>query len=500
MNSNWFDFPDWQAPATDSSILIWPPPAALLAQTRDNARALAAAAMPIAGIPLNQLRQEQRRWLDIDPQAVVVATGHQTELFHAGVWAKLALIHAAVERLDGVGFHFAVDSDEPKHLTVRWPGGSLPITDDARLSSARWCGLLDAPTPGYLQKIEAEVAAASAGWPFKPMIGEFFAAVGNQPSAMLSSAINTAMHDLDHSLGLRHRAIVTSPLWTATPYLAFVYNILSRAAEFAAVYNRGLDGYRQAHHVHTAARPMPNLLVDADRCEVPFWLDDLPAGQRWRAQALADGPSRWKLKIADDELSLDPQLDGYAAAARLADFLRAHHARLSPRALTLTTFLRLLVVDQFVHGIGGGRYDQVSDFVMANFFQVPPPKFSVTTSTLYFPTALGRTRPCLPCLEHQGHQIRHRLLDQRKMQLVEEIESLPRKSPARRRVFMQIHRDLTAAAAGHPRLLDWQRRVEEANNEMAEVNPLFDREYFYAIQPRTRLEAIIAKYQDAMKE
>ena len=62
----------------------------------------------------------------------------------------------------------------------------------------------------------------------------------------------------------------------------------------------------------------------------------------------------WVLHAGGDRFAFDPAADGWDAADRLAAFLRRHDLRLAPRALTLTLFFRLLLVDQFVHGIGGG--------------------------------------------------------------------------------------------------------------------------------------------------
>ena len=64
------------------------------------------------------------------------------------------------------------------------------------------------------------------------------------------------------------------------PYLAFAHHILARAGQFARQYNAALAEYRLRHRLRTAARPMPDLAVGPDRCETPFWLDDLVAGQR----------------------------------------------------------------------------------------------------------------------------------------------------------------------------------------------------------------------------
>src|SRR5207245_1778024 len=160
--------------------------------------------------------------------------------------------------------------------------------------------------------------------------------------------------------------------------------------------------------------------------------------------------------------------------------------RLSPRALTLTAVLRLLVADQFVHGIGGGQYDQVLDKLIARHFRLEPPRFSVTTATLYFPEAVGQPRVCLPCVVPEGHRLKHGILGAEKMRMVEQIERLPRKSIERMALFAQVH-DKLAAALGDPAVRAWEVRYEQALRRSIEERVLFDRELFYAIQPEHRL-------------
>ena len=191
------------------------------------------------------------------------------------------------------------------------------------------------------------------------------------------------------------------------PYLALTHHLLSRADEFAAIYNKALADYRIKHRLRTAAKPMPDLRVSPDGIEAAFWLDDLKTGVRSRAvvERVAEG---WSLNINGQRFVLRMDIDGWKAARELKKFLDERRVRLSP--LTLTLFTRLLVMDQFVHGIGGGRYDQVTDQVIEKFIGVPAPAFAVTTATLLFPTAVGRMRPCLPCLAHEGHRLRHALL------------------------------------------------------------------------------------------
>jgi hypothetical protein len=492
-------YPDWKAPAEDGEALIWPEPKTLLQQTLDNHHRLKQASdAKIQGIAFTELRETQRQWLNIAPDRRIIATGHQTELIHPGVWAKNALMHAAAAKIDAENFHFSVDTDAPKHLNLRWPGGSEPITDDPRAVSASWSGLLDGPTPAHLRDITEKFSKAAGEWSFEPMAGQFLDELrrASLEPGKLAPMIVGAMHQIDWSLGLRHHALVVSPIWMSQPYLVFVHHVLARADAFANIYNAALHEYRIAHRLRTTARPMPDLAMQPDQCEVAFWLDDLTTETRSRPSVIKHNDG-WKLTLAGEEFLLDPNADGWQAATSLQLFLRRHNVRLSPRALTLTGFIRLFIADQFVHGIGGGRYDQVTDLVTQRFFNIEPPRFSVTTATLFFPAAAGRPRACLPCIAQEGHRLKHRVLGSQKMELVKAIEGLPRKSYDRQRIFSQMHSELAQAMPGHPTLERWQQRLQEATQLSTEEQPLFDRELFYAIQPRGRLMSVIEKYAAA---
>ena len=92
----------WKAPAEDGGIILWPQADALLAQTRENHERLSAAdGVLIQNLPLSELRRRQRQWMGHDDHRPLIATGHQIELLHPGVWAKDVLIDALARRLEG---------------------------------------------------------------------------------------------------------------------------------------------------------------------------------------------------------------------------------------------------------------------------------------------------------------------------------------------------------------------------------------------------------------
>ncbi|HZZ43052.1 MAG TPA: hypothetical protein VFE58_08945 [Tepidisphaeraceae bacterium] len=492
-------YADWKAPRADGEVLIWPSGDELIRQTRDNTRRLSSEDKSrVQGVALGELRGQMRRFIGHDDSSPLVGTGHQTELAHPGVWVKNVLINRIAEAAGGQSYLFAVDTDEPKHLNLRWPGMSLPITDDPRMTSASWSGQLAPPTPEHLSTIESTLDAAQQGWNFRLAAGGFIHSMRrlSLEAETLAPTLVNALHELDWSLGLRHHALVVSPMFQAEPYLLFVHHLMARADEVATNYNQVLAEYRREQGIRTPGRPMPDLRVMGERIESPFWVDDLSAGDRVRA-SLKKTAGGWSLtSISGDEFVFAINTPPEEAASRLLTWLRRNNLRISTRALTLTTFLRLFLADQFVHGIGGGRYDQVADRFIQKQFGIQPPYFSVTTGTLFFPTAIGHQRVCIPCLLQEGHRAHHAAMGKEKQGFIERIGALPRRSLDRRMAFGEMHRRLKDAA--EPTLARWDVRMREARQRAAEEEILFDRELFYAIQPRDRLEMLLSRYADAL--
>ena len=491
-------YPKLKAPQTDGQTLLWPDGATLLAATRENHRRLPEhEAVRLCGVPLPRVRTWQRRWLG-HPAAdqPLVGTGHQSELYHPGVWVKNIAIDIAARKLGGMAMHFSVDTDSPKHLELRWPGGGAIITDDPLRSEAKWTGRLRCPTAAYVQEMSKRLADAAAGWQHQPVARDFLACLGHLAGqdADLPTALAHAHQRVDRGLGLQHQSVVCSPMWRSTGYLLFAYDLLRRAGDFAAAYNRALAVFRKEHAIHSPGRPMPDLSIDGEFCEAPFWVDSLSDGFRKRATVVRHG-DLWTLRHGDDVFEFAAPTDGWVAAESLQTWLSRHKLRLSPRALTLTTFLRLCVVDQFVHGIGGALYDQVTDGIIRDWFGMEPPAFSVATATMLFPAAVGRQPVCLHCLRQEGRRIGQDVLGGQKQEFLAKIAALPRRIAQRTQVFFEMHRELARASQTSPQLTAWHDRYRQAYSLHEVEQAIFDRELPYTIQPQDRLQAMNYRFE-----
>jgi hypothetical protein len=83
-------------------------------------------------------------------------------------------------------------------------------------------------------------------------------------------------------------------------------------------------------------------------------------------------------------LSLSPECDLDRAAEQLAD-AAACGIKIRTRALATTLFARLMLGDVFLHGIGGAKYDQVTDDIAYRFFGFSLPEYATVSATLRLP-------------------------------------------------------------------------------------------------------------------
>ena len=59
--------------------------------------------------------------------------------------------------------------------------------------------------------------------------------------------------------------------------------------------------------------------------------------------------------------------------------------KIRPRAITTTMFSRLFFSDVFIHGIGGAKYDTITDEIIKEFFGINTPGFITISATLFLP-------------------------------------------------------------------------------------------------------------------
>ncbi len=319
-----------------------------------------------------------RRWGDPVPEAsgpLWVATGHQPTLFHPGIWIKTWAMNACAAQ-GTVGLNLVVDSDEcgrwgarvPRRngrlqvaeRTLVWCGREVPFEAAPPPHPARWqafCAELRADLatldrPAVVQRLHAAEEAGLRSLEVARNLGEFGAGLRRRLEA--------------RSGPVRYLELSVSELSRTRAFRLFAAWVAQDAERFWACYNEALDRHRREAGVRSASQPFPDLRRDGEQVELPFWV--LQDGVR---HPVFVRPGHRPLLVC-----------GGRPVGELPDRVPEG---LRPRALALTLFVRLLVCDLFVHGLGGARYDRVTDRVLQEFFGFSPPPFAVLTATFHLP-------------------------------------------------------------------------------------------------------------------
>ncbi|MCA9131534.1 MAG: hypothetical protein KDA45_00195 [Planctomycetales bacterium] len=437
----------------------------------------------------------------------LLLSGHQPELFHAGVWFKNFLLAGLAAQSGGVGINFLVDNDLCRMSSIRVPaqeagGGyvakSVPFDTprDAipwelrRLGSAECWQQFPASVKRVLLP-EAEEPLLSELW------GEAVSAV--RSSDRLGLALAQARHKLEEKIGLQTLEVPLSHLVSTRGFARFSIQLLSELPRFQEIYNSQLEHYRLAHRIRSHAHPVPALEQEHGWLEAPLWIYRSAAPKRQRLwvrvldnQLILSDRAGWQAVI-------EGRLDCDNAASQWLDLL-ADGVCLRPRALLTTMYLRIMVSDLFIHGIGGGKYDQLTDAIVRKFFAIDPPPMAVATATLQLPLGehadihhLGETdeqrkaqRDRLWKLKYHAEQVDGQLNDEARL-LAAKKQSLLEHIPPRGEKW-EWHRQITAVNRRLSELTAEQQQqaktqLEQLATQERYARVLFSREYSFCLYP-----------------
>lgn len=394
-------FRRYRAPADDGAALIDPPWERQFAQL---AKGRPLPAISLGGRPLEAVAAQARvqlvaaaggrtsEYADVAPSASpgpLVVSGHQPELFHPGVWVKNFALDALAKGCGGVGVHLIVDSDLCRTPSIRVPTGSAVAP---RLEAIPF----DAPSPSMpfeeRRVVDPDLFAsfarrvADAVNPFvaAPLAAEIWedAVAAARRSGLLRDALSWPRHALERRGGSATLELPLSEVLDGEAFRRLAAELLLRTDDTRRAYNAALAEYRVAHRLRSPAQPLPDLAREGEWTESPLWVwsssdpTRRPLFVRHAAgQTELTDRARWR--------SAGPaEADGLVAW--LAE-LRQRGVKLRSRALVTTLYCRLVLADLFLHGIGGAKYDQVTDRFAERLLGVALPPHATLSATLRLP-------------------------------------------------------------------------------------------------------------------
>lgn len=230
---------------------------------------------------------------------------------------------------------------------------------------------------------------------------------------------------MEQAIGAHLHDLSTASLSATRCFGRWILQWLQRPHALIQRYNRALAQYRTQHGFKGNARPVPDLAYTPPRLELPFWVyaPGQPRMRLWMAcqtpPNTLENPPDANIQLFADQLPL--------GSIRLDQFQHALHSlppgadwrqllppwpesgqppAVRPRALTLTWFTRLYLADLFIHGIGGGKYDEMTDRMILDDAPLPAlPPMAVVSATLRLadvdPLAIaGQARQARQTLRH----------------------------------------------------------------------------------------------------
>ena len=445
--------PNWErrrlrAPREDGAVLAIPPLSEMPAVVARNRELIAAWDAQVLGKPLAELRclaredvlaaaerfthPTQSRTSDRDDdstalpstrKAPLIVGGHQPELFHPGVWAKNFALDRLAKATGGIGLHLIIDNDAVSSTRIAVPVGSREapqiewLSFDADAGSTPWEeALLRDET--LFRTFADRVSTALACWPLNPMLPQIWSAATEQINREMKSAsatprrlsdlLTAVRHEAERRSGLDNLELPISQLCETESFAWFVCALLSDPQRTHAIYNEVVAEYRLVYRVHNRQHPVPDLGIrvgdsNGDWVESPFWIWRAGDSRRGRLFVRATAT---ELQIANGETVIEtlprPLVGTVESTITRLRHLSAAGWKLRPRVLTNTLFARVFFADAFLHGIGGAKYDEMTDRLIERLFGVAPPSYLTVTATHRLPLGGWKVTPSdVAALKHR---------------------------------------------------------------------------------------------------
>ncbi|HVW02655.1 MAG TPA: hypothetical protein VHB77_20025 [Planctomycetaceae bacterium] len=533
-----------RVPRIDEALYAVPSLDAGLALADEN-RARLAIDLNLQGRPLSRLQAWSRQsvvqaaseytagWRDVGPLPAadrVFVSGHQPSLFHPGAWVKNFALFALARAAGAVSVNLVVDNDLLGAAAIRVPAGDAdhPVVERIEFDDPRPIQPWEDAKLQNAARFDAfpnEVARAMAPWGFEPLLGGMWqvAVEQRQRSDRLVDCLTAARNSLEVAWGAGNLELPISRLSTLDPFLWFASHLLAHLPRFREIHNQVLHEYREINRIRSRTHPVADLNERAGWHEAPFWI--WKAGDLQRSRLFAQQSGN-EVLLSDGKgdvlarLPLGPEKEACCAVEVLRD-MQQRGIHLRPRALTTTLFSRLYLAELFLHGIGGAKYDEMTDRLFARFYGITPPAFLTISATLQLPL------PVHPVDANDLHRVERELrtlelnpattlaqrndpeiakLIARESELLQDLDAAARGKTrsARRKLRSQrdsLHRELkdvrASLAAFTPADREQLLATRDRLQQQVQANAVLkDREYSVALFPESKIRGFMQRVME----
>lgn len=444
----------------------------------------------------------------------LIVTGHQPQLFHPGVWVKNFAAAGVARRVQGTAVNLIVDNDFCDSASVLVPTQSdrgirfTRVELEARRVGQPWeeRRISDSESlRSFPKRIREKLAKWNVG---QSLVDELdFGSATN--GARLADMMTAIRSRAEASRGVTNLELPISLMCQTESFSRFLCHLLVNIRQFHNIHNSAIIDYRRRNNLRSKTHPVPELESREGWWEAPFW--SWREGESVRRRLFARQLDPDTLAISDGqrtiaELPVGPGKDACCAAEVLMQLASAGE-RVRTRALTTTIFVRLMFADLFIHGIGGAKYDEMTDVILSQFYRVQPPGFMTVSATLRL---LGdRASSVTPAeLEERQRQLRrlrfdaqnivseedpeagHLVVEKRRLIAEQAGDNEPgQRSQERYRRFRRINRELSRHTLSEQRQIE--EEIEDLRFQLTQDQMLRSRDLSMCLYPADRLWALL---------
>lgn len=355
---------------------------------------------------LDEDAMEVRRELGLPTDRPVVMSGHQAVFWHPGILAKWIAAERIAAVVGGGQGWVVVDHDAEDPTGIDYP--VQPRAGVVQRGTWRWARVSQGEIPANMVPPARLIEKAP-----REGVGAEYAAAMERARAALEGAAGAASLAMQVTrataalIGGGGMPIVeASGLGRLRVFRALVERMRARPEACVEAYNAAVGRHRESGLRLLAADEVN------DRWELPLW------------RLVADGPR---------------------GGVFAEDLVEGDSRGLAPKAILLTAFLRRYACDLFIHGLGGGVYDRVTDEWIAQWLgEGALAPTAVVSATLHLPlgVGIGAGEDDVARARWRVHHAMHNPIEggdverqREKQELVRRIGLQPRNSGARRKEF-----------------------------------------------------------------
>ncbi len=459
-----------------------------------------------------------------DGRSGIIMAGHQPTLFHPGVWFKNFALSRLAATHGALAINLVIDNDVAPPPVIRVPVVD-PASGLAHLESVAYdtgAGGIPHEQTAIVDRDRFERFDRAVRRKIRPLVSDpcvtelwGYAREAVARCGVAGCALAQARHRLEGELGLQTLELPLGVVTRGPAFARFVIAILRDPVHFRNSYNGAVEAYRSVHGIRSKAHPVPNLAHDGDWIETPLWLYGNASPVRRSVWARRQGN---RLQISDRfERQMEIEAGDEQQAAEALANAASPEFKLRPRALLTTMYARLVLSDLFLHGIGGGKYDQLGDMVMRAHLGAIPPRFMVISATHRLPvtgdlsndekarrlrreireTFFHPERFAFDPAVEDGQAERDRHLRKRKQELLAQIP--PRGArKAWHQELTAVNEQLTARLAGIRSQL--QTRLLEARKQAVSEGILASREHPFCLYPLEELRSAFEPMYESVQQ